>query len=322
MKWHLLLSSNNFCSSLLAILSIALGSLLPAHRSFAAPPEISQPRRNAESSPATTPSAEQQRGIRQRLTGTWKLTAPKNATVQESEAVWVVFKPSGQDSEMVVYMAGKLKHQQKFTYQVVSLHAVGSSQLVKLKSKLSGSDQTTSFLMLEFHSDRQFKLEYLPESLSTLKFTENMVVATKANNSTNIPAPNSSKKVARQAPEKTALSKLDSILRAQLAYRLNNQSYGNSFQQLAIVNASDDSYRYRMLNVVQNQATVLALPMVKGLRQYIGATYTHPDGKAYNNIICESDRPRNNALDNQAISFPPDTTGRLQCPKNYHLAQF
>lgn len=323
MKWHLSLSSNNFCSSLLVILSIASGSLLPPHRSFAAPLEISQPRRNAESSPATSPNAEQQRRIRQRLTGTWKLTAPRDAPVQESEALWIVFRPSGQDSETVVDVAGKLRQQHKFTYQVVSLHSVGSDQLIKLKLAGSGPDRSTAFLMLEFHSDRQFKFEIFPESSDTLKFTKNIIVATKASDGTNVPAPNSSKKVVRQAQEKTALSKLDIILRAQLAHRLNNRSYGNSFQQLALEDASGDSYRYRILNVVQNQATVLALPMVKGLRQYIGATYTHPDGKAYENIICESDRPRNNTLDNQAISFPPDpATGRLQCPKNYHLAQF
>jgi hypothetical protein len=320
MKWHLSLSSNNFCSSLLVILSIALGSLLPPDRSFAAPPEISQPRRNTESSPAKNPNAEQQGRIRQRLTGTWKLTAPRNAPVQESEAVWLVFRPSGQNSEMVVDVAGKSRQQFKFTYQVVSLYPVNSAQLIKLK--LAGPGRTTSFLMLEFHSDRQFKFEIFPESSDTLKFTENIIVGTKASSGTNVPAPNASKKVVRQAQEKTALSNLDRILRAQLAHRLNNRSYGNSFQQLALKDESGDSYRYRILNVVQNRATVLALPMVKGLRQYIGATYTHPDGKAYENIICESDRPRNNALDNQPISFPSDpATGRLQCPKNYHLAQ-
>jgi hypothetical protein len=320
MKWHLSPSSNNFCSSLLVILSIALGSLLPPQQSFAAPPKISQPRRNTEPSPATSPNAEQQQRIRQRLTGTWKLTAPRNYAVQESEAVWMVFRPSGQNSEIVVYVTGKLKQQLKFAYQIVSLRPMGSSQSIKLK--LAGSDRSTSFLVLEFHSDRQFKFEIFTESPDTVKFTENMIVGTKASDGTNVPAPNSSTKVARQAQEKTALSKLDSILRAQLAHRLNNRSYGNSFQQLALEDASGDSYRYKILNVVQNQATVLALPMVKGLRQYIGATYTHPDGKAYENIICESDQPRNNTLDNQAISFPPDpATGRLQCPRNYHLTQ-
>jgi hypothetical protein len=320
MKWHLSLSPNSFRSSLLVILSIALSSLLPPQRSFAAPPAISQHRRDAASSPSTKPSTEQQQGIRQRLMGTWKMTAPKNATVQESETMWIVFRPNGQDSESVFYVAEKLTHRQKFTYQVVSLHNVGSAQLIKLK--VVQPDQREFFGIIEFHSDRQFKLESFPTSSDTLKFTESMIVMTKASAGTNVPAPNLSNKVVRQAPEETALRKLDGILRTQLTYRLNNRSYGSSFQQLMLGDESNNTYRYKILNVVQNRATVLALPMVKGLRQYIGATYTHPDGKAYENIICESDQPRNNALDNQAISFPQDpATGRLQCPKNYHLTQ-
>jgi hypothetical protein len=309
-----------FVLFMIQAIGLPLAYLLPPRPSIAAPQEVSQPQSVAESSAAVSPSTEQQQAIQRRLTGTWKLTAPQDATAQEAEAVWMIFRPIGQESTMVVYVAGKLQAQQKFKYQVASLHNVGSAQFIKLKTNV---DKNESILLLEFHSDRQFRFELFPEAANPLKFTGSTIVGTKASNDTKLPPPNSGKKVARKEDEKKALQKLDGILRYQLTYRFNNPSYGTSLQQLKLENINDSSYQYKVVNVVANRAMVTAIPMVKGLRQYIGASYTYPDGKAYENIICESDKYRNVALDNQAVEFPTDAaTGRLQCPKNYHLTQW
>lgn len=121
-----------------------------------------------------------------------------------------------------------------------------------------------------------------------------------------------------QARQSEATSTLTAMIRAQLAYVLENSSFASTMEEMEIMPTETENYTYRIVPQ-QGQTSVMMNAQAKrpGLKSYTGAVFlaringntTIPSG------ICETDA---------ASTTPPVPTltegsTQIQCPPGSHL---
>jgi hypothetical protein len=115
--------------------------------------------------------------------------------------------------------------------------------------------------------------------------------------------------VAQAEPSSSGAELMQLILRAQQAYRLENNTFASAIKPLDPT-FDTQTYRLAIVEADDRHAIAKAIPRSKDLRSYAGGALQR--GQVFTQIVCESDLP------SQSIALPVLRQGTWFCGKGSH----